>query len=259
MTNDQELAPPFDLSKPDATGESLGADDQKRIAGEAAAQEVARGMAIGLGTGSTARYATAAIGRRLAAGEIADIAAVATSDATTALARELRIPIVTLAERPVLDIAIDGADEISPQLDLVKGLGAALVREKIVAAAALRFVVVADHSKLVSTLGSVAPLPLAVVAFGWTSLLEPIRKLGGEPELRKSEDGEPVVTDDGLLILDCRFQPGIGDPVDLDTSLKALPGVVETGLFLSMAERAYVGSGSGLEVVDRPGAADRIR
>jgi ribose 5-phosphate isomerase A len=226
-------------------------DAAKRAAGEAAAALVAPGMRLGLGTGSTADWATRAIGRRMADGELRDLVAVPTSDRTAALAGALGIPLATLAEVPSLDLAIDGADEIDPSLDLIKGLGAALLREKIVADAAARFVVVADGGKRVARLGTRSPLPVAVIPFAWQTHLAAMRALGAEPTLRIGADGEAVVTDDGLLILDCAFPDGIADPAGIETALRARPGVVATGLFLGMADVAFIAEADGVREVRR--------
>jgi ribose 5-phosphate isomerase A len=212
----------------------------KRAAAEAAVRaEVRSGMVVGLGTGSTAGPAIEAIGRRLAAGELRDVRGVPTSEASAALARASGVPLTTLDDAPEPDVAIDGADEIAPGLALVKGLGGALLREKVVAAAARRFVVVADASKLVDRLGEHAPLPVEVLAFG----LEPVRRrvaaLGAEPELRRDAAGRPFTTDEGNRILDCRFGP-IEQPEALASAIRALPGVVDHGLFLGLARVAYV-------------------
>ena len=234
-------------------------EDSKRQAGEAAAMEVTSGMAVGLGTGSTAKYVIEAIGRRLSAGELTDVVGVPTSAATADLARRVGIPVTTLADRPVLDLAIDGADEIDPQLGLIKGLGGALLREKIVARAARRFVVVADDSKIVGRLGTRSALPIAVVQFEWASQLPWLRSLGCDPVLRQAMDGTPYVTDDGLYIVDCRFADGIPDAAALDRFLHDRPGIAETGLFLHMAEVAYVAGAGAVRVLRRdpiqPGSA----
>jgi ribose 5-phosphate isomerase A len=229
--------------------ESNTAPTPKQRAGEAAAAEVVSGMAVGLGTGSTARFVTLAVGRRIREGEISDVVAVPTSYDTARLARENRIPVVTLAERPELDLAIDGADEVSPELDLIKGLGAALLREKIVALASSRFVVVADVGKRVSRLGTKAPVPVAVVQFGWTSTVEALRALGAEPTLRTAASGCPVVSDDGLYLVDCRFPSGLDEPRALDRAIRDIPGAVETGLFLGIADGAYLGDDDGVLVL----------
>jgi ribose 5-phosphate isomerase A len=224
----------------------------KRQAGEAAAALVETGMAVGLGTGSTVRYTIAAIGRRLAAGELAGIVGVPTSLATERLARACDIPLVALAERPLLDLTIDGADEVTPELDLIKGLGGALLREKIVAAASRRFVIVVDGDKRVERLGTRAPLPIAVVPLGWETHVEPLRALGSEPLLRRDDTGAPAVTDDGLFVLDCRFPRGIDDPARLEGMLRGRTGVVATGLFLGMAETMFIAQAGGVIRLDRP-------
>ena len=217
--------------------------DAKRAAAEAAvAAEVRSGMAVGLGTGSTARFVTIAVGRLLAAGELEGIVAVPTSEATAALAREHGVPLATLAEQPHLAVCIDGADEISPDLGLVKGLGGALLREKIVASAADRFVVVADDSKRVARLGEKAPVPVEVIPFGAAVCARALVALGGEVVLR-----EGIVTDEGNVILDCRFGP-LDDPEALATAIRSIPGVVEHGLFLGMARAAYVAGAGGVEI-----------
>lgn len=219
----------------------------KRAAGEAAAALVTSGMRLGLGTGSTADEATRAIGRRLNAGALRDVVAVTTSRSTEALAAALGIRCASLAEVPSLDLAIDGADEVAPGLDLIKGLGAALVREKIVAQAAERFVVVADASKRVDRLGRRAPLPIAVLPFAWQAHLAAIRDLGADPSLRLGADGEAIVTDDGLLIIDARFPDGIGDPPGIEAALRSRPGIVATGLFLGMADLALIAGPDGVD------------
>lgn len=235
----------------DQTRASRAIDAAKQAAGEAAAALVHSGMRLGLGTGSTADWATRAVGRRLATGELRDIVAVPTSMATARLASALGIPLATLAVVPELDLAIDGADEIDPSIDLIKGLGAALLREKIVARAAARFVVVADGSKVVDRLGTRAPLPVAIVPFAWQTHLRAIRALGAEPTLRLRPDGEALVTDDQLLILDCRFTAGIADGAGVERTLRERPGVVATGLFLGLADTAFIATADGVTVRTR--------
>ena len=217
--------------------------DAKRAAAEAAvATEVRSGMALGLGTGSTASFVTIAVGRLLAAAELEGIVAVPTSEATASLAREHGVPLGTLAEHPQLAVCIDGADEISPELGLIKGLGGALLREKIVASAADRFVVVGDESKRVARLGEKAPVPVEVIPFGAAVCARALAALGCDPVLR-----EGVVTDEGNVILDCRFGP-LDEPEALATAIRSIPGVVEHGLFLGMARVAYVAGAGGVEV-----------
>jgi ribose 5-phosphate isomerase A len=222
-------------------------DELKRAAAEAALAEVRSGMRLGLGTGSTVRWLVEALGREIAAGRLTDLRAVPTSAATAQLGAGLRIPMSTLEDEPDLDLAIDGADEIDPALNLVKGGGGALLREKIVASAARRFVVVADDTKLVDRLLSTFPLPVEVDSFGWSTHADAIARLGGVAALRE-RGGEPTRTDGGHFVLDCRFGEPVADLVGLNARLKARAGVVETGLFLGMARRAYVASASGVSI-----------
>ena len=224
----------------------------KQQAGETAAGWAESGMVIGLGTGSTVRHAIAAIGRRLAEGALRDIRGVATSLATERQARELGIPLVDAADLPSIDLCIDGADEVDPNLDLIKGLGGALVREKLVAGSAVRFVVVADAGKRVSALGLRSPLPVAVLPFGWRSHLPFLAELGATVALRVGPDGSPQLSDDGLYHLDCHFPRGIDDPELLEMQLKLRPGIVDSGLFLGLATDAVIADENGVTVLRRP-------
>lgn len=220
---------------------------EKRAAGEAAAELVKDGMAVGLGTGSTATWMIAALGRRVQTG--LSIVGIPTSERSAAQARQVGIPLVTFANRPRLDLTIDGADEIAQgSLNLVKGLGGALLREKIVAAASDRMVVVGDHAKLVDQLGA-TPVPVEVVEFGWQTTRVRIEALGGRPVLRMAAD-TPFRTDGGNLILDCSFGL-MDDPAGLETRLKATLGVIATGLFIGMAQTAYVAGPDGVRVLTR--------
>jgi ribose 5-phosphate isomerase A len=207
----------------------------KAEAARRAVEFVRSGMRVGLGTGSTAKHAILEIARRLASGELENITGIATSNESEALAKENGITIVPLDIRP-LDIAIDGADEIAPNLDLVKGLGGALLREKLVEMQAKEFIVVADHTKLVKRLGEKAPLPVEIVRFGFQTTMERL-KVYGEPVLRQKA-GENFVTDNGNFIADLRFDSD--DAITLEQQLKMTTGVVETGFFLGMAARAVV-------------------
>ena len=219
-------------------------DPRKEAAAEAAARLVEDGMVVGLGTGSTATLAVAAIGRRTATG--LRIIGVPTSEKTAKQAQGLGIPLATLAEQPSIDLTIDGADEIERgSLDLVKGLGGALLREKIVASATKRLVIVADGDKLVSRIGEdLRPIPVEVAPFGWESTARRLTDLGAEWTLRLTAAGETFLTDGGHYILDCRFrQP---EPARLlQERLDSTVGVMEHGLFLGMTSEAILGEATG--------------
>lgn len=222
----------------------MSEDAAKRAAGEAAAFLVETGMRVGLGTGSTAKFLVAALGRRVAT-EGLRIEGVPTSEATAAQARSLGIDLGEPDGRPI-DLAIDGADEIETgTLRLIKGLGGALLREKIVQQASRRFVVIGDPSKQVSALGEKAPLPVEIVRYGHGSTMRRVADLGGQPVLRTAADGSAFATDGGNLIVDCRGFSPIRDPYTLQRDLFAIAGVVETGLFLECAEIAYIGLPDG--------------
>jgi len=227
----------------------LSKEARKREAAQRAVELVEDGMKLGLGTGSTARHVLQVIAERRERGELQKIVGVPTSRATEELARELGIPTGTLEQYPRLDLGIDGADEVDPELNLIKGLGGALLWEKIVASACDRFVVVVDDSKLVRTLGSKSPLPVEVVPFGWSTHVEFIRSLGAEPVLRV-RDGMPFVTDGGHYIIDCTFHNGITQPREIEAALRSRAGVVETGLFIGMAEKVVVSGEDGVAVME---------
>lgn len=203
------------------------------------------GMRLGLGSGSTVKYALERLGSLLQTGKLRDVAGVPTSEHTADLARQLGIPLISLEDVPVLDLCIDGADEIAPNLNLIKGLGGALLREKIVACASRQMIVIADERKLVERLGTRAPLPVEVIPFGWNIHAEWLADLGCRPALRRAADGTPFVTDQGNYIYDCAFPDGIFSPDDLATRLNARPGIVEHGLFLGYASLAVVAFQSG--------------
>jgi len=222
----------------------------KKEAAVRAVSLIESGMHLGLGTGSTAKYAIAELGRRVAAGELSGLSCVATSEASDAQARALGLDVGPLTPRP-FDLAIDGADEITPDVDLIKGLGGALVREKLVEVQARRLIIIADHTKLVKRLGEKAPLPIEVLRFGVDSTLERLEALGGVGELRR-QAGELYLTDNGNFIYDARFAGA--DLVALERPLKGTLGVVETGLFLKMAERAFVAAPDGVREIVRPSA-----
>ena len=229
----------------------MSQDELKRQAAWEAVEQVEPGMKLGLGTGSTARRVLEAIADRRDRGELDGIVGVPTSSDTKEYAAELGIPLATLDEEPRLDLTLDGADEVDPELQLVKGLGGALLWEKIVAAATDRLVIVVDQTKLVDRLATRSPLPVEVVSFGWRTLLAPIRELGAEPVLRENREGDAFITDGGHYILDCAFDDGIADGFEVEAALHALPGVVETGLFLGMAETVVVGTENGPRTLRR--------
>ncbi|MGB9752749.1 ribose-5-phosphate isomerase RpiA [Roseiflexus castenholzii] len=228
----------------------------RRRAAERALDYVESGMAIGLGTGSTASFMLRGLAARLSDGRLQRIVGVPTSEQTAALARELGIPLTTLDRHPSLDLALDGADEIDPHLRLIKGLGGAMLREKIVAASAARFVVMASVSKRVERLGERSPLPVEVVTFGMPLCMRRLAALGGEPVLRCDHSGAPFVTDEGNLILDCHFGV-IADPEALAAAICAIPGVVAHGLFLGMASLAVIAGPDGIVELECPDASRR--
>jgi ribose 5-phosphate isomerase A len=223
----------------------------KREAARAAVERyVKSGMVVGLGTGSTATYAVRRIGEFVSSGELKEVRGVPTSAKTTALANELGIPLATLSEaRPRL--TIDGTDEVSPGLALIKGRGGALLREKIVASSSEEgLIVVADSTKTVETLGA-GPLPVEIDSFGWEVTLEALASLGCEPELRMdwTDPERPFVTDGGHYTADCRFD-SIPDPATLEVEIKRLPGALECGLFVDLARAAIIAGNNGTEAIE---------
>jgi len=229
----------------------MGQDAFKVAAAEQALRYVEDGMRVGLGTGSTAAKFVDALGRKVAGG--LNVVCVATSQATQARAEALGIPMSTLDEQQFLDLTVDGTDELDGALRLIKGGGGALLREKIVATASASMIVIADASKQVATLGAF-PLPLEVVPFGLAATRNMITALAadagceGELRLRTLTDGRPYITDNGNLILDCHFGR-IDAPEELDEALKLVPGVVENGLFIGIADLAIVAGSDGITVI----------
>ena len=232
----------------------MNADAQKRAAAARAVEFVRPGMRLGLGTGSTARHFVELVGERVRAG--LNVVAVPTSEATRADAVRFGVPLTTLDETPELDLTVDGADEIAPDLSLIKGGGGALLREKIVAAASKRMIVIANETKWVSALGAF-PLPIEVVAFGLAATRRAIEAAAasvhaaGPAVLRRTHDGLPFVTDGGHWILDASLGR-IGDPKALAERLAAIPGVVEHGLFIGLAQTAILAGPGGVRIVERP-------
>ena len=238
------------------TGTSAAAgsapDELKRLAAAAAVAEVEDGMVLGLGSGSTAALAVEALAARIAR-EGLRVAGIPTSERTAALARRGGLPLTSFAEHRQVDLAIDGADQVeAASLNLVKGLGGALLREKIVAAASRRMLVVVDQGKLVDRLGGRTPLPVEIAAFGWQTILDRLAGAGAQPVLRLAPDGEPFRTDGGNHIADCGFADDlVGDAPGLERRLAGIVGVVEVGLFIGLATRALVGTPNGVEVFER--------
>jgi len=222
--------------------------DAKQRAGARSVEFIEDGMTVGLGTGSTAYWMVERLGERMREG--LSVRCVPTSRRTEEQARRLGIPLVTFADVQQLDLAIDGADEIGPDLALIKGGGGALLREKLVAASARRFVVVADAGKKVEVLGKF-PLPVEVVQFAWEVTARRVAEATGvEPSLRLDERGAVYVTDNGNYILDCRCGE-IRDPARTERELKLLTGVVECGLFVRMADLAVVATDDDVEIIER--------
>jgi ribose 5-phosphate isomerase A len=225
-----------------------GQDAFKRAAAEEAVKLVEDGMVVGLGTGSTAAFAIAALARRHRQG--LRFLGIATSERTAAQAAAAGIPLTSFAEHRHIDLTIDGADEVERgTLNLIKGLGGALLREKIVAAASRRLAIIADGSKLVDRLGTHAPVPVEIVPFGLEATRATLEVLGASTELRRSPAGEPFVTDSGNRIIDCRFAP-IADPARLDERLRSVVGVVESGLFIGRADPVFVADAAGVRRLD---------
>jgi ribose 5-phosphate isomerase A len=217
----------------------------KQYVGKAAADRVQSGTIVGLGTGSTTAYAIQYIGERLQSGELKDIKGIPTSFQATVLAKQYAIPLTTLDEVDHIDIAIDGADEVDPNKNLIKGGGAAHTREKIVDSLAEVFIVVVDNSKLVDRLGSTFLLPVEVIPMAMTPVMKALEKLGGKPTLRMGvKKAGPVVTDEGNLVIDVKFD-ALENPAELEKEINNIPGVLDNGLFVGVADIILVG-----EVID---------
>ena len=221
-------------------------DRMKQAVADAAVDQIRDGMVLGLGSGSTAALMIRGLGEKLRRGELRDITGVTTSFQGEVLAAELGIPLLGLNAVGRIDLAIDGADEVDPSFQLIKGGGACHVQEKLVACRAERFVVVVDATKLVERLNLAFLLPVEVLPGAWRQVGDQLREMGGAAELRMAvRKAGPVVTDQGNLVLDVRFEGGIGDPARLEKEINNLPGVLENGLFVDLADQVLVG-----EIVD---------
>lgn len=228
---------------------SCDLDSEKRQAALKATEFVRDDMVVGLGTGTTSKHLIIALGERVRAG--LKIQAVPTSHDTAALAKQSGIPLIDSANAWMIDVAIDGADQVDPALNLVKGGGGALLKEKIVAAAAKRFIVMVDHTKLVPALGGSFPLPIEVVPFGWGSTARNIEKASGGTAVLRQRNGIVFQTEAGHVILDLHM-PTIDHPAALEIELNQIPGIVETGLFIGRTSILIVGHGQGADITHAP-------
>lgn len=208
-------------------------------------------MRLGLGTGSTVRHFVDLLGEAITSGALTDIRGVPTSVRTATQARSLGIALVELGEQRELDLTIDGADEVAPNLDLIKGLGAALLREKMVAQASRRLIIISDDGKLVARLGEKVPLPVEVVEWALDAQAAFVESTGAVVTLRLGADDEPVRSDNGNVFLDCRYEGGLPDPAELERTLLYRAGIVDTGLFLAMADEAVIASPDGVRTLRR--------
>ena len=217
-------------------------NQMKQAVAEAAVEQFRDGMVVGLGSGSTAALMIKGLGQRLASGQLKNIVGVTTSFQGEVLAAELGIPLRSLNAVDRIDLAIDGADEVDPAFQLIKGGGACHVQEKLVAARAERFVVVVDSTKLVDRLNLGFLLPVEVLPGAWRQIRQQLSAMGGKAELRMADrKAGPIVTDQGNLVLDVRFEEGIADPADLERSVNNIPGVLENGLFVNLVDEVLVG------------------
>ena len=223
-------------------------ENQKKIAAEKATERVRSGTVVGLGTGSTVYYALLKLGAMVREG--LDIIGIPTSAGTEKIAIAQQIPLATLASHPSLDLTIDGADEVDKDLNLIKGGGAALVREKIIANASKEILIVVDESKVSRVLGTTFPLPVEIVRFGWEATQTEVNRICGKSTLRLAPDQDgnphPLITDNGNYILDCHFD-GIPVPEAVELQLNNIPGVVENGIFVNRADKIIIGTPSGIQ------------
>ena len=225
---------------------------QKQYAANQAATYVQSGMVIGLGTGATATLFVRRLAERIANGELSNVVGIPTSRQIAAEAEQLDFPLSTLEEHPVIDLTVDGADEVDPQLNLIKGGGGALLREKIVAQASKREVIIVDEAKLSPVLGTKWHVPIEVIPFGWRTQVDYLTALGAKVVLRLDKAGQPFVTDQGNYILDTHFGL-IDDPATLATTLNSRVGIVEHGLFVKLAHEVIVGTPAGVRILTAAG------
>ena len=225
-------------------------DRLKKEAGISSVDLVRPGMVLGLGTGSTTRFALIEIAARLKDGRLKDIVGIPSSRETEKTALELGIPVISFDEKQEIDLTIDGADEVDPQLNLIKGGGGALLREKVLAQSSRRNVMIVDESKLSPALGTHFPVPIEVIPFAWKPVANFLRSLGAEPVLRMNEDGTPYTTDQNNYIIDGRFGP-IRDPNDLALKLGQRAGIAEFGLFIGTASEVIVATSHGIRYQKR--------
>jgi ribose 5-phosphate isomerase A len=225
--------------------------DPKQRAGEAAVAHVKDGMIVGLGTGSTAKFFIEAVAAAVRAGKLRDIRGVPTSVDSEKLASEAGLPVVGFAQTSRIDLTVDGADEIAPDLTLIKGLGGALLREKLVAQNSSKLIIIADAGKLVTQLGTKSPLPVEVTPFGFEASERFLRDLNCTPALRRQPGGEIFITDNGNYIFDCKFAE-IPDPRDLNQKLATRAGIVESGLFINLAQMAIIADNETVWTIAKP-------
>ncbi len=224
----------------------MNTEHLKKIAAEKATEEVRDRTVVGLGTGSTVYYALLKLGAMVRDG--LNIIGIPTSDGTEKIATEQGIPLSTLAVHPTIELTIDGADEVDAHLNLIKGGGAALVREKIIANASQRILIVVDESKVSRVLGTSFALPVEIVQFGWEATQREVDKICGKSDIRSGIEN-PLITDNGNYILDCHFD-GIPDPEKVELQLNNVPGVVENGIFVNRADKVIIGTPSGIQYME---------
>ena len=228
----------------------MNTENLKKIAAEKATESVESGTVVGLGTGSTVYYALLKLGEMVQEG--LDIVGIPTSDGTEKIAIEQQIPLTTLAAHPTIDLTIDGADEVDPHLNLIKGGGAALVREKIIANASKKILIVVDEGKVSRVLGTNFSLPVEIVRFGWEATQTEVNRICGNSSLRCAsvhDRDQPLITDNGNYILDCHFD-GIPAPEQVELQLNNIPGVVENGIFVNRADKIIIGTPSGIRYME---------